>query len=658
VEKRLPLALLLSFLVLIAWTKLVPKPPPPLEPPARTGEPAAAPGGARAPAQAPPGTSSEPGVQTPAPPALGQVIGEGEERTLELRVGQPGRPGSYLARFSNRGGSLTELYIGDSWDAPGLSAGERADESHWVHLVDSVPLGGDASRSLVLRPSDKQLERQPLDQALWSMRTLGPAGAPDGVEFRIATGNGLVYTKRLLFQPESYDLALELEIENEARVETGPLQFQFTPAAVVPMVSGDNFYKEPQAVALARDSKKLKAETQKLDGNPPTGAFNLPAEVSFAGVQNKYFAVLMRGATELDAASMTGATWRSVPDERYAAENPTKAAKAFRYMVTEVLLSLRAPALGEKAAWSYRIYAGPKSVTTLEAAYPEHETLVARDLGFFDGIAHVLVGVLNFFQRVTGNWGVAIIFLTVTVRLVLFPINRRSQTSMARYQKKMKRIQPMIEELKKKHAKNPDKLRQEQAALMQRERAFPPLGGCLPIFLQLPVFFGLFSALRASYPLRQAPFFLWIQDLSMPDRLMRIDFNTHLPVIGTIEYLNILPPMMVVLWILQQKTMPKPADEQAARMQKMMMWMPIVMGFFLYNYAAGLSLYMITQSSLGILEMSVIKKVWPIDDTELPPKQGGFFQKLAEKQKELERMHKQKGSRGGGGGLRRKPKRG
>jgi len=267
----------------------------------------------------------------------------------------------------------------------------------------------------------------------------------------------------------------------------------------------------------------------------------------------------------------------------------------------------------------------------------------------------VLVGVLNFFQRITGNWGVAIILLTVTVRLVLFPLNRHSQTAMARYQKKMKRIQPMIEEIKKKHAKNPDKLRQEQAALMQRERAFPPLTGCLPIFLQLPVFFGLFSALRASYPLRQAPFFWWIQDLSMPDRLMRIDLNTHLPLIGTIEYLNILPPMMVVLWILQQKTMPTPTDEQAARMQKMMMWMPIVMGFFLYNYAAGLSLYMITQSSLGIFEMGVIKKVWPIDDAELPPKQGGFFQKLAEKQKELERMHKQKGTRGSGG-VRRKPK--
>ena len=198
--------------------------------------------------------------------------------------------------------------------------------------------------------------------------------------------------------------------------------------------------RSPQAVALASDSKKLKHEAKKLDGNPPGGAFNLPSSLAFAGVQNKYFAVLMRGATETDAASMTGATWRSVYDERYAAENPTKVAKAFRFMVTDVLLSLRSPSVGEKAAWSYRLYAGPKSAATLAAAYQSHETLVANDLGFFDGIARVLVGVLNFFQRLTGNWGVAIILLTVTVRLVLFPINRRSQTAMARYQKKMKRV--------------------------------------------------------------------------------------------------------------------------------------------------------------------------------------------------------------------------
>jgi membrane protein insertase Oxa1/YidC/SpoIIIJ len=92
----------------------------------------------------------------------------------------------------------------------------------------------------------------------------------------------------------------------------------------------------------------------------------------------------------------------------------------------------------------------------------------------------------------------------------------------------------------------------------------------------------------------------------VPDRLFRLDFQ--IPFLGSIEYLNLLPLLMVVLWIWQQKGMPMPADEQAAKMQKMMMWMPVMMGFFLYNYAAGLSLYMITQSGLGIIEQKVIKK--------------------------------------------------
>jgi membrane protein insertase Oxa1/YidC/SpoIIIJ len=103
----------------------------------------------------------------------------------------------------------------------------------------------------------------------------------------------------------------------------------------------------------------------------------------------------------------------------------------------------------------------------------------------------------------------------------------------------------------------------------------------------------------------------------------------------------LLPIIMVVMWVLQQATMPKPTDEQAAKMQRIMMFMPVMMGFFLYNYAAGLSLYMITQSTLGIFEQKVIKKVWPVDDTEVVKKKksgcgpfAGAMEKLAEKQKE------------------------
>jgi YidC/Oxa1 family membrane protein insertase len=216
----------------------------------------------------------------------------------------------------------------------------------------------------------------------------------------------------------------------------------------------------------------------------------------------------------------------------------------------------------------------------------------------------------------------------------------RSQTAMGRYQSKMKRLQPRIDEIKKRHAKDPAAQRQEQAKLMQEEGAFPPLGGCLPMFLQIPVFIGLFAALRSSFDLRQAPFGLWIHDLAVPDRLLRLGLT--LPLVGPIEYLNLLPLLMVVLWIWQQKGMPMPADEQAAKMQKMMMWMPVMMGFFLYNYAAGLSLYMITQSGLGIVEQKVIKKVWPIDDAERPKKKSGFMARLMEAQQQQMEMRKRR----------------
>jgi YidC/Oxa1 family membrane protein insertase len=160
------------------------------------------------------------------------------------------------------------------------------------------------------------------------------------------------------------------------------------------------------------------------------------------------------------------------------------------------------------------------------------------------------------------------------------------------------------------------------------------------MFLQIPVFFGLFAALRASFDLRHAPFAGWITDLSKPDHLLRIDWN--LPLIGAIPYLNLLPLLMVVLWLGQQMTMPLPTDEQAARMQKRMRFMPVVFGLFLYDYAAGLSLYMITQSLLGILEQTAVKKMWPIDDTEQPKKEGGWFSRL---QKRAVEMQKQQESR-------------
>src|SRR5262249_22423847 len=219
----------------------------------------------------------------------------------------------------------------------------------------------------------------------------------------------------------------------------------------------------------------------------------------------------------------------------------------------DVPLDLALPAKGQRSSSEYVIYAGPKAPDAFTADCAAHQLVIDDDLTM-DSIARALLYLLGLLHGAVGNWGVAIIVLTLCVRAALFPLNRRSQTAMARYQKKMKRVQPRLEEAKKRYENDPQKLREAQARIMQEEGAFPPLGGCLPIFLQMPIFFGLFSALRTSFALRQAPFLAWIHDLSRPDRLLHIGLP-YLP-----EYLNILPLLMVVLWVLQQMGMPKPAD--------------------------------------------------------------------------------------------------
>src|SRR5262249_3248444 len=160
-------------------------------------------------------------------------------------------------------------------------------------------------------------------------------------------------------------------------------------------------------------------------------------------------------ADEESRATLIGASWRGLRDESWARAHVDQSASAWRQIVADAQLRLVLPPQGEKRTYRYDAYAGPKERSRLEAVWPDHVKLIEKDLGFFNGIASVLLAVLGSFQKLTGNWGVAIILLTITVRGLLFPINRRSQTAMGRYQSKMKRLQPRIDEIKKRYAKDP-----------------------------------------------------------------------------------------------------------------------------------------------------------------------------------------------------------
>ncbi|HKX45939.1 MAG TPA: YidC/Oxa1 family membrane protein insertase, partial [Planctomycetota bacterium] len=431
-----------------------------------------------------------------------------------------------------------------------------------------------------------------------------------------------MFEKRVAPRAGEWQLDVELALEHlpdaPDGLRPGPRSFWFRPAGVMPPEQNGAFYPEPRAIAIGDHDGpyRKKAITPSASASERTGSFDLPTPLAALGVHNKYFAVLLHAEPDDARAvqSMRGAVWERVQDRELLAAQPERAKESWRFLQTDALLELALPPRGERASWRYVLYAGPKQKETFRAAFDAHRAVIDDDLAWFSSIGNLLLDVLRVFERFTGNWGVAIILLTLGIRLLLFPLNRRSQTAMARYAKKMKRVQPLLKAVQEQYKDDPKKLREEQGRIMQQEGAFPPLGGCLPLFLQMPIFFGLFSALRTSFDLRQAPFASWIQDLSHPDELLRLGWNV--PFID-LEYLNLLPILMVVLWVWQQRTMPTPEDEQSRRMQRMLLFMPVVMGVFLYNYAAGLSLYMMTQSGLGIFEQKVIKKFWPIDDTEV-----------------------------------------
>jgi YidC/Oxa1 family membrane protein insertase len=636
-DKRLLIVLPLCLMIIIGWSILfAPKHAAPTPNAARNANAATA----NAPAQSPsaePAPPLSPPTSPLAGPLAGPLIGprvvDDREREITLSAGQ------LHATLTNRGASLEELRTSRFFDRAALDADEQARAEHWEPLLIPIESNGKKLTSMMLRtsPSSADLQREPLDEELWRMRALGPSDAPTGVEFELTPGTGVTFVKRFTLLPDENTVRFELELKNDSLSgKSGAREFVLTPAQGVPAESGDRTYPEPRVIAVSRphpqDSPIGDPVARDERSKDVEGSFSASAPLSFVGAYNKYFAVLMHAADDATRPAMIGASWRRLRDDVWAKQNPSEADHARRQITADVQLQLALPDVGETRRYAFDVYAGPKDRALLERSWPDHSEVLRKDLGFFNAISSVLLVVLKAYRWLTGNWGIAIILLTLTVRGALFPINRSSQTAMARYQTKQKRLQPKIDEIKKKYEKDTTRQRQEQAKLMQQEGLFPPLGGCLPMFVQVPVFFGLYRALGVSFDLRHAPFLAWIKDLSLPDRLLEINLDTHLPLIGTIQYLNILPPVMVALWIWQQRGMPMPADEQAARMQKMMLWMPVMMGFFLYNYAAGLSLYMITQSGLGVIEQKVIKKYWPVDDREKPVKKGGFMARLMEAQ--------------------------
>lgn len=306
-------------------------------------------------------------------------------------------------------------------------------------------------------------------------------------------------------------------------------------------------------------------------GNDPHRTFE--ANVEWAGVESQYFLLAAIASNPGDASAVQ------------APVAPDTGLSLLRYPVFEV-------PPGTQIERSYRLYFGPK----LRAEVPEL-LLPAVHIGWdwvrpiVDGFAVALVW---FHDNLVGNYGVAIIVLTILLRLGTYPLTQKSMSSM----KRLGDIAPMMKELQEKHGDDKEKLSAEMMSLYKNKGINPVSamgGGCLPMLIQMPFMIALYFALQGSIELRHAPFALWIQDLSAPAQLFAVAGFPIRP----------LPLLMGASMLLQQRLTPTTGDPQQ---RQMMMWMSVIFTFMFYQFPSGLLLYWFVSNLLGIAQQLLVNR--------------------------------------------------
>ncbi len=379
--------------------------------------------------------------------------------------------------------------------------------------------------------------------------------------------SGLVIERRYTFRKDDYRIGLTVTVRNRS---DAPLHG----APYLAMVNRPFTDQESQflfqgpAAYMGGVLHELKLkDIQKAGGSSLTGS------VRWVAYEDTYF------MTSIVPQEMSQATAHfSVTDES---------------KVTSVLAGA-ADTIAPQASkeYKYTLYFGPKELKLLKTLGSDLERAV--DFGWFDVIARPTLYLLNFLYKFVGNYGLAIILVTVLIKLLFWPISQKGMESM----KTMQKIQPKMAKMREKY--KDDKVRQQQEMMkLYQTYKVNPLGGCLPMVLQIPVFFALYKVLLQSIELRHAPFMLWITDLAAPDRLY-IGFD-----IPWLHGIPVLTLLMGGTMFLQQKMTPTTGDPTQA---KIMLFMPVIFTFMFLNFASGLVLYWLVNNLLTIGQQYLVNR--------------------------------------------------
>jgi YidC/Oxa1 family membrane protein insertase len=276
-------------------------------------------------------------------------------------------------------------------------------------------------------------------------------------------------------------------------------------------------------------------------------------------------------------------TWVVLPDREWTFEGAKLLGE--NGVLVSVADAAAVLGTGDTVRSAARVFAGPKKASRLEAIGQGLDGLI--DYGWFALLAKPLVFVMRASDRVTGNYGIDIILLTIVIKILFFPLTQKSMASM----RKTQELAPVLNKLKEKYKGDTQKLNQETMNLYKTYK-INPLSGCLPMLAQIPVFIALYKGLLVTIELRHAPFFLWINDLSAPEHL----WDLH--VAGYTLPFRLLPLLMGISMYIQQKMSPTPTME--ATQQKIMLLMPVIFTFMFWSFPTGLVIYWLVNNILSI----------------------------------------------------------
>ncbi|RAU23887.1 membrane protein insertase YidC [Paramagnetospirillum kuznetsovii] len=570
-QRNLFLAIAISVAIMIGWQYFVPaKPPVPqaTEQKAADGKPSAA----TAPAAAP--VPQVPGVATVAPAAAAATAAESRDGALtksrRVAISTPSVHGSLNltgARIDDL--TLAKYRATTDGNSPeiNLLSPAGSPEPYWAEF------GWVASDPAVKVPGP---------DTVWAAQSTAPLTPDAKLVLTWDNGDGLRFV-RTVSVDSNYMFTVDERVENYGGKPVSLHPYSLLARTGTPAVAGMYILHEGPLGVFDGTLKEMKYEDLKKEG---TARYDTVG--GWAGITDKYW------LAALVPPAKTKVTGRFVHQRIDNSE---------RYQV-DYLGAARIVEPGKAEAADFHLFAGAKQVSLLDG-YSEKLGIdrfdLAIDFGWFYFLTKPFFYLLQMLHDALGNMGLAILALTVVLKLIMFPLANKSYVAMS----KMKKLQPQIQGLQGRFGDDKVRLQQEMMALYKAEKV-NPVSGCLPILVQIPVFFALYKVLFVTIEMRHAPFYGWITDLSAQDHTNIFTLFGVIPWDPPhLLHLGIWPIIMGITMYLQQKLNPQPTDPVQA---KMMQFLPLIFTFMLANFASGLVIYWAWSNTLSILQQWVIMK--------------------------------------------------